>query len=205
MKLLHLDSSVLGGYSATRELSGAVVKAWQQSHPSASVVYHDLASDPLAHFSADVLGARMDPGTTLSDAQRRDVDAGNRALAEFLSSDIIVIGAPMYNFSIPSQLKAWIDRIVVKGETFQYTATGVEGLAAGKKVIIVSARGGFYSGASPMASFDFQEAYLRKVFGFIGITEVEFVRAEGLSISPEQRGKSLESAHKIIEGELLAA
>ncbi len=205
MKLLHLDSSVLGGYSATRELSGAVVKAWQQTHPTATVVYHDLASEPLAHFSADVLGARMDPATPLSAEQRRDVEAGNAALKEFLSSDVIVIGAPMYNFSIPSQLKAWIDRVVVKGETFRYTATGVEGLAGGKKVIVVSARGGFYSGESPLASFDFQEAYLRKVFGFIGITDVEFVRAEGLSISPEQRGQSLQTAHKIIESELLAA
>lgn len=205
MKLLHIDSSVLGGYSATRELSGAVVKTWQQRHPDGSVVYHDLGSEPLAHFSADVLGARTNPDAQLTDEQRRDVDAGNLALDEFLASDVIVIGAPMYNFSIPSQLKAWIDRIVVAGKTFKYGATGVEGLAKGKKVIVVSARGGFYSGESPMASFDFQEEYLRKIFGFVGISDVEFVRAEGLSVSPEQRGKSLQSAHHTIQSELLAA
>lgn len=205
MKLLHLDSSVSGGNSATRELSGAVVAAWQQQNPTGAVVYHDLGAAPLGHFSADILAAHMHPEAALSPATRQDIEAGKRALEEFLASDVIVIGAPMYNFSIPSQLKAWIDRIVVAGRTFKYTATGAEGLAKGKKVIIVSARGGFYSGDSPMASFDFQEAYLRKVFGFIGIDDVEFVRAEGLAISPEQRSRSLESAHSAIQADRLAA
>jgi len=205
MKLLHIDSSVLGAHSASRELSAAVVNTWQQRHPDSSVVYHDLASTPLAHFSAEVLGARMNPEAKLTDEQRHDVEAGNRALDEFLAADVIVIGTPMYNFSVPSQLKAWIDRILVAGKTFKYSANGVEGLAKGKKIIVVSARGGFYSAESPMASFDFQEAYLRKVFGFVGINDMEFVRAEGLNISPEQRGKSIESAHQTIQSELLAA
>lgn len=205
MKLLHIDSSVLGAYSASRELSAAVVNTWQQRHPGSSVVYHDLASAPLAHFSAEVLGARMNPETKLSDEQRRDVDAGNRALDEFLAADVIVIGTPMYNFSVPSQLKAWIDRIAVAGKTFKYSATGVEGLAKGKKVIIVSARGGFYGADTQMAGLDFQEGYLRGLFGFLGVSDVEFVRAEGLNISPEQRGKSIESAHQTIQSELLAA
>jgi FMN-dependent NADH-azoreductase len=205
MKLLHLDSSVLGGYSATRELSGAVVKAWQAKNPSGSVVYHDLAREPLAHFSDAVLGARTRTDVALSDDERRDIDAGNRALEEFLASDVIVIGAPMYNFSVPSQLKAWIDRIAVAGKTFRYTANGPEGLAGGKKVIVVSARGGFYNENSPGAGFDFQEKYLRAVFNFLGVTDIEFVRAEGLAIGPEQRSKALESAHNTIKSELLAA
>jgi FMN-dependent NADH-azoreductase len=205
MKLLHIDSSVLGANSASRKLSASVVNAWQQRHPDVSVVYRDVTAAPLAHFSAATLGARMNPDTQLSDEQRRDVEAGNRALEEFLAADLIVIGTPMYNFSVPSQLKAWIDRILVAGKTFQYSAKGIEGLAKGKKVIVVSARGGFYSAESPMASFDFQEAYLRKVFGFIGISEIEFVRAEGLNISPEQRGKSMKAAQTVIKEELLAA
>ncbi|HEY8011604.1 MAG TPA: FMN-dependent NADH-azoreductase [Rudaea sp.] len=205
MKLLHIDSSVLGTHSASRELSATVVKTWQQRHPGGGVVYRDLAREPLAHFSAEVLGARMNPDAQLSAEQRHDVDAGNRALDEFLAADVIVIGTPMYNFSVPSQLKAWIDRILVAGTTFKYSANGVEGLAKGKKVIVVSARGGFYSAESPMASFDFQESYLRKVFAFAGISDIEFVRAEGLNISPEQRGKSIESAHHAIQSELLAA
>jgi FMN-dependent NADH-azoreductase len=150
MKLLHLDSSVLGGYSATRELSGAVVKAWQAKNPSGSVVYHDLAREPLAHFSDAVLGART----------RTDV---------------------------------------------ALTANGPVGLAGGKKVIVVSARGGFYNENSPGAGFDFQEKYLRAVFNFLGVTDIEFVRAEGLAIGPEQRSKALESAHNTIKSELLAA
>lgn len=205
MKLLHIDSSVLGSHSASRELSASVVAAWQQRHPTGTVVYRDLASAPLAHFSAKVLGARMNPQTTLDDDARHDVEAGNRALEELLTADVIVIGTPMYNFSVPSQLKAWIDRIVVAGTTFKHSANGVEGLIKGKKVIVVSARGGFYGAETPMAGFDFQEAYLRKVFGFIGITDVEFVRAEGLNVSPEQRGKSMEAAQDAIKSELSAA
>jgi FMN-dependent NADH-azoreductase len=205
MKLLHIDSSVLGAQSASRELSHAVVETLSQRHPSSSITYRDLAIQPLAHFSAEVLGARMNPDTQLDDASRRDIESGNQALDEFLGADVIVIGTPMYNFSVPSQLKAWIDRIVVAGRTFKYTATGVEGLAKGKKVIVVSSRGGFYGADTPMAGFDFQENYLRKVFNFIGISDVEFVRAEGLNISAQQRGKSMEAAQHAIKEELLAA
>ena len=115
-----------------------------------------------------------------------------KALDEFLAADIVVIGAPMYNFGVPSQLKAWIDCLAVAGKTFRYTETGVEGLAGGKRVIIASSRGGFYAGSSPMASLDHQEAYLTGFFGFIGVADIAFVRAEGVNVSPEQRQRGIE-------------
>jgi FMN-dependent NADH-azoreductase len=205
MKLLHIDSSVLGNHSATRELGADVVRALQQRHPGSSSVYRDLAATPLQHFSGGTLAARMNPQAELTAEQRRDVDAGDQALDEFLAADTVVIGAPMYNFSIPSQLKAWIDRIVVAGKSFRHSATGAEGLAKGKKVVVVSARGNFYGPGSPAAGLDFQEAYLRAVLGFIGVTDIEFIRAEGLHVSPEQRTQSMLDAHREIDKELPAA
>jgi FMN-dependent NADH-azoreductase len=127
-------------------------------------------------------------------------------LDEFLSADVIVIGAPMYNFSIPSSLKAWIDRVMVAGKTFRYTESGPEGLAGGKKVIVASSRGGFYGDDSGRAHLDFQEDYLRQVFGFVGITDIEFVRAEGIGMGPDYRAKALTDAHaKIAERLPIAA
>jgi FMN-dependent NADH-azoreductase len=128
---------------------------------------------------------------------------GTEMLEEFLAADVVVIGAPMYNFAIPSQLKAWLDRILVAGKTFRYTANGPEGLAGGTRVIIASSRGGFYGKDAPAAAMDFQEPYLRAVFAFIGINEVEFVRAEGIAVGEEQKLAALASARQSI-GTLMA-
>ena len=193
MKLLHIDSSALGAHSVTRELSAAIVDAWKRREPGLEVSYRDLAAAPLPHW------------TPVADAADPAARAGQNALAEFLSADVIVIGAPMYNFGVPSSLKAWIDRIVIAGKTFRYSANGPEGLAGGRKVIVVSARGGFYGADSGRADFDFQENYLRHVFGFIGITDIEFVRAEGIGLGPEQKAKALNDAHADIETRLPAA
>jgi FMN-dependent NADH-azoreductase len=193
MKLLHIDSSALGAHSVSRGLSAAIVAAWKRREPGLKVQYRDLAAHPLPHWA---------PVADPADAAARD---GGALLDEFLNADVVVIGAPMYNFSVPSQLKAWIDRIVIAGKTFRHSANGVEGLAGGRKVIIASARGGFYGADSGRADFDFQEAYLRQVFGFIGITDIEFVRAEGVGISPEQRAKSVNDAHAAINERLPAA
>ena len=119
---------------------------------------------------------------------------GGQHLAEFLASDIVVVGAPMYNFTIPSQLKAWVDRIAVAGQTFSYGPEGVEGLAGGKKVVIVSTRGGLYGAETPRGVFDHQEPYLRNLFGFLGITDISVVRAEGLAMS-DLRAASMDAAH----------
>ena len=202
MKLLHIDSSILGQNSASRELGAAWVANWRQEHPRAQMKHVDLAREPLAHLNGEIFGARSMSDATRGTALQSDVEADRSALADFLAADVLVIGAPMYNFSIPSQLKAWIDRIAVAGKTFRYTESGPEGLAKGKKAIVISARGGMYGAGSPAASLDFQENYLRGVFGFLGITDIEFVRAEGLAHGPSQREQSMTAAHGAIAGEL---
>jgi FMN-dependent NADH-azoreductase len=190
MKLLHIDSSALGASSVTRELSAAIVNAWKQREPGLQVTYRDLAANPLPHWLPVADAASMPAGDPL---------------AELFAADVVVIGAPMYNFGIPSQLKAWIDRIVVAGKTFQYGANGVEGLAGGRKVIVASARGGFYGIETGRHGADFQESYLRHVFNFIGITDIEFVRAEGIGMGPDARAKALNDAHVEIETRLPVA
>ena len=203
MKLLHIDSSILGGHSATRELGAAVVKAWRQRKPGLEVSYLDLAREPLNHLSGELIAARSGPSPEPRSAElQRDVELSQKLMDDFLAADVLVIGAPMYNFSIPSQLKAWIDRIAVAGKTFRYTENGPEGLAKGKKAIVISARGGMYGAGSPAASLDFQENYLRGVFGFLGITDIEFVRAEGLAHGPAQREQAIKVALGSVEGEL---
>ncbi|HWW24523.1 MAG TPA: NAD(P)H-dependent oxidoreductase, partial [Caulobacter sp.] len=137
--------------------------------------------------------------TPESAAVAADIASGQAAIDEFLAADIVVIGAPMYNFSISSQLKAWIDRVAVAGRTFRYTENGPEGLAGGKTVIIASSRGGYYSEGAPAAGFDHQETYLKSLFGFLGVTDIRFIRAEGVALGEDVRGKSLEAA----QGEIL--
>jgi FMN-dependent NADH-azoreductase len=193
MKLLHVDSSALGTHSVTRELGRAFVDAWTRNKSGTEVIYHDLAANPLPHWAP------------VADASDPAVRAGNELLDEFLAADVVVIGTPMYNFSIPSTLKAWIDRVAVAGKTFRYGANGPEGLAGGKRVIIVSARGGIYS-EGPAEAMDFQEDYLRKVFGFLGVTDVEIVRAEGVNLSPENEVRAIGAALEAIRAdERLAA
>jgi FMN-dependent NADH-azoreductase len=198
MKLLHIDSSALGQHSVTRELTAATVASYRERETGADVTYRDLAAEPLTHWSP--VGG--DPAA-MSPEQQVEAAINEEVLQEFLAADVVVIGAPMYNFGVPSSLKAWIDRIAVAGRTFRYTANGPEGLAGPKKVLIASARGGFYAGTANAAS-DFQEAYLRQVFGFIGVSDVEFVRAEGIGFGPEQRAASIAAAHTAIKAQPLA-
>ena len=189
MKLIHIDSSALGAHSVSRELSASIVAALRKRHAGLQVSYRDLAAEPLPHW------------TPASDADDPAAARGGALVDEFLAADIVVIGAPMYNFGVPSQLKAWIDRIAVAGKTFRYTADGPQGLAGGKKIIIASSRGGFYGPGSPAAGMDFQESYLRTVFGFFGISDIEVIRAEGVNISEEQKRLALGAAHAAIEVE----
>ena len=201
MNLLHVDSSILGGNSVSRQLSAAVVEHLAAIIPGLTVQHEDLAATPLQHLSLAHLAAAQ--GTTPeSGALVADLAHGQKALDAFLAADIAVVGAPMYNFSIPSQLKAWIDRISVAGKTFRYSEKGPEGLAGGKKVIIVSARGGFYGEGAPAAALDHQESYLRAVFGFFGITDISIIRADGVNIGPEQRARAIDAA--LVEVGLIA-
>jgi FMN-dependent NADH-azoreductase len=187
----------------------------KETSPGLAVVYRDLAAAPVPHQSPELLFAKlktlhemgalhgemaamvataMQGGAQVDPAAQAEYVTTNAVLDEFLAADIIVLGAPMYNFGIPSQLKAWIDCLAAPGKTFSYTATGVQGLAGAKKVIIASSRGGVYSSSSPMAFMEHQESFLTSFFGFIGITDITFVRAEGLNMGAEQRQSALDSA-----------
>ena len=183
MTILHIDSSITGDASISRQLSQAVVQRLTAERADEAVVRRDLVAEPLDHLT---LAAMAD--TTV--------------LEEFMAANTIVIGAPMYNFSIPSQLKAWIDRILIAGQTFRYTATGPEGLVGQKRVIVAISRGGFYHPGSPAESAEHVQSYLTILFGFMGITP-EFVAADGIAVGPEQREQGL--ATGLAEVELLAA
>jgi FMN-dependent NADH-azoreductase len=192
MKLLHLDSSVLGPHSVSRQVSAAIVERLKKANPRLEVTYRDLTLTPLAHLSGSHLAAGQ--GATPDASLHDDIAAGQAVLKEFLAADIVVLGAPMYNFTIPSQLKAWIDRILVAGETFKYSAAGVEGLAGNKRVIVAISRGGFYGAGTPAAVGEHLETYLRWVLGFIGVKNPEFISADGIQVGPEHREKAVASA-----------
>ena len=202
MKLLHIDSSILGDNSASRQLSGEVVKAWQAADPQVEVSYRDLASEAIAHFSAATLVAAGTPAELRDAAQKHEAQLSADTLAQFLAADAVVIAAPMYNFTIPTQLKAWIDRIAVAGQTFRYTEAGPEGLCGNKKVIVVSTSGGLHAGQATGVA---HEDYLKVMLGFIGITDVEFVRAHGLAYGDEVRNKAMNDAHAQINQDLFSA
>ena len=171
MTVLHIDASINGENSASRAISRSIVDQLTIERGGADVAYRDLAAEPLPHLTLDAF-------------------ADSSVLDEFLAADTVVIGAPMYNFTLPTQLKAWIDRIVIAGRTFRYTENGPVGLIGGKRVIVALARGGFYDEGSPASALEHLETYLRGIFNFIGI-EPEFVAADGLAVSPEQRQESI--------------
>ena len=184
-KVLHIDSSIQGAVSATRELTREIVARLKATRPDAQITYRDLVSQELSHFSQ----------AAFKRSDELEAARNSAVLEEFLAADVLVIGAPLYNFSIPTQLKAWVDRIVIAGRTFRYTERGPEGLAGGKQVIVAVARGGVYEAGSPA---EFGESYLKFVLGFLGIRDVTFVRAEGLAFSPQHRESALSAAHEAI-------
>lgn len=188
MKLLHLDASATGANSVSRQMSAAVVEGWHDIEPGLEVAYRDLDADPVPHLS----------GQILSGLDAAAASTGQELVEAFLAADVVVIGVPFYNFGIPSTLKAWIDRIAVAGKTFRYTETGPEGLAKGKRVVLAISSGGQHAGTA----HDFAEPYLRTVFGFLGITDIEVVRAEGVAISAEVREAAIKTALAAIPGTL---
>ena len=174
MTILRIDSSINGENSASRHLTDSIVGQLKASNWGEQVVTRDLVANPLPHLTLDAF-------------------ADTEVLDEFLAADTVVIGAPMYNFTLPTQLKAWLDRILIAGKTFRYTENGPEGLAKGKRVVIALARGGFYDHGSPASALEHLKTYLTGVFNFIGI-EPEFVAADGLAVSQEQRETSIKAA-----------
>lgn len=181
MKLLHIDASALGDHSISRTLTAAIVKRFESADGRLEPIRYDLDADPIPHLT----------GASLAGANADEAARAERVLADFLAADVVVVGVPMYNFSIPSTLKAWVDRIAVAGKTFRYTAEGPEGLAKGKRVILAIAQGGVHAAGGPS---DFQESYLRFLFGFLGITDIEVVRAQGVNLSPDAREQALSGA-----------
>lgn len=194
MQVLHLDSSILGDASGSRALSASIVSAIRTHNPDVNVVYRDLVLDAIPHLDGPIASGFRDLSIASDDPHvAREHARSNALVQELQGSDVIVVGAPMYNFSVATQLKAWIDRVMQPGKTFKYTPAGPVGLAGGKRVIVASTRGGVYT-AGPMAALDFQETYLKAAFGFIGITDVHYLRAESMSRGPDIRARAMEDA-----------
>jgi FMN-dependent NADH-azoreductase len=197
MKLLHLDAG-LQAQSVSRELSSTVVRAWQATQPAIEVTYRDLAAEPPPHMSG-AAWRQLKFGERAPESARADLAQLEQLVSEFLAADAVVIGAPMYNFAIASTLKCWIDAICQPGRTFTYTPQGPRGLAGGKRVVIASSRGNRYA-EGPLKARDFQEPYLLAVLGFVGVTQIDVVRAEGVNIGPAERATALARAHEQIAG-----
>ena len=192
--ILLIHSSIFGAQSQSLALAREFVTRF----PNASVVERSLTPETMPHLTGETMAALVTPEAQRSERQKGLVALSDKLVAEIEAADTIVLAVPMYNFSIPSTLKAWIDHIARAGRTFRYTAAGPEGLLKGKKAYVVTARGGVYS-EGPAAAFDFQEPYLRTVLGFIGIKDVTFVHLEGLKISPEAAANGLAKARAKIE------
>jgi FMN-dependent NADH-azoreductase len=195
MKLLHIDSSILGPNSVSRGLTAAIIEREKTLHPGLEVTYLDLAATPPMHLSPAHIGAWF--GQTPEDpAVLADIAATSGYIDDIFAADLIVIGVPMYNFGIPSQLKAWIDRVLIAGKTFKYGENGVPValVPAGKKVILAVSRGGVYTGDSPSAPFEHQESHLKAALGFIGLTDVTVIRAEGVAV-PDLKPAAVAGAH----------
>ena len=204
-KLLFIKSSILGGDSKSSLIAEEFIESWKRKHAGAQVVIRDLGASPVSHLALDHLGAVMTPADKRSSEQARSVAAADAMIAELEEADTIVVASPMYNFSISTNLRAWIDHVVRAGRTFRYTEEGrPQGLLKNKKVVVVTGRGGVYS-EGPMTAFDFQEPYLRTILGFIGLTNITFIHVEGLRISADAAAKGLAKARAQIGTVLPAA
>ncbi len=201
--ILHINSSVRNQGSLSRQLTGEFLAKWRAANPADMVVERDLAAVPVPHLTEQMMGAFFTPADQRSPEQAQTVQLSDTLVDELLAADVIVIGAPMYNFSVSSTLKAWIDHVARAGRTFQYSAAGVVGLATGKRVFIVTATGGVYS-EGPSQSFDFLATYLRSVLGFMGMTDVTFIRAEGLAMGDDAVAATLSKSRAALDNLLPA-
>lgn len=198
--ILQINSSLFSGQGVSTQLADDFVKRWQEQDTNVQVVRHDLAATPIPHLDADRLTAIMTPAAERTPAQQAIAAAADQLIAELQAADVLVLGMPMYNFSVPSTLKAWFDHVARAGVTFRYTANGPEGLLQGKRAYVFATRGGRYQG-TPL---DTETPFVKAFLNFIGISEVEFVYAEGLNLGAEQKQAGLEGAGERIET-LLAA
>jgi len=192
--LLQINSSLFNDQGNSSALSNEFVQSWLAKHPDGKVVVRDLAKNPLPHLDAAIVGAFFTPAENRSAEQQAVVDVSDSLINELSSADAVVIGVPLYNFGVPSTLKVYFDQIARAGVTFKYTETGPVGLLADKPVYIIAARGGFHQGKAS----DSQTSFLNTFLGFIGLHSVEYIYAEGLSLS-DVKVQSLDSARKQIE------
>ncbi|MGG7955144.1 NAD(P)H-dependent oxidoreductase [Klebsiella aerogenes] len=198
MKLLHIDSSILGEHSVSRKLSSAIVDKLKTINSELDIIYHDLSQTHVAHLSGEHMSVFRKYSSPNGDL-KKDIDAGYRYIEEIFDADYIVLGVPMYNLSIPSVLKVWIDRVVVPDVTFSHTTNGLKGLLPpGKKLFIASSRGGVYTNGSELSPLDYQEKYILSVLGSIGLTDSTVIRAEGISYGEEVANQSIRKALNII-------
>lgn len=191
-RILVIESSARQQGSISRQLTEQFITQWRQTHPADEVHVRDLAAEPVPHLDADLLGGWMKPLEQQSDAEKAAAHRSDLLTEELLAADVLVLAAPMYNFAIPSTLKAWLDHVLRAGKTFKYSETGPQGLLTGKCAYVLTARGGIYAGGT----LDHQEPYLRQALGFIGIHQVEFVHAEGLNLGEESMAKGLNKARE---------
>lgn len=188
--VLVIESSARQQGSVSRELTQQFIAKWQAAHPADQIQVRDLAAEPVPHLDATLLGGWMTPSEQQSEAEKAALARSNQLTDELLAADVLVLAAPMYNFSIPSTLKAWLDHVLRAGVTFKYTETGPQGLLTGKRAFVLTARGGIYAGSG----LDHQEPYLRQALAFIGIHDVQFIHAEGLNLGAEFSEKGLAQA-----------
>lgn len=189
-RVLVIESSARQQGSVSRELTQQFIANWQAAHPADRIQVRDLAAEPVPHLDATLLGGWMTPTEQQSEAEKTALARSNQLTEELLAADVLVLAAPMYNFAIPSTLKAWLDHVLRAGVTFKYTETGPQGLLSGKRAFVLTARGGIYAGSG----LDHQEPYLRQALAFIGIHEVQFIHAEGLNLGGEFSAKGLAQA-----------
>jgi FMN-dependent NADH-azoreductase len=197
-QLLSVSSSLSGPGSKSGQIASEFIDAWRAGHPGTKLVARDLGASPVPHLTGERLGAVFTPREKRSAHQQATVAEIDALIEEVEAADTIVIAAPMYNFTISSTLKAWIDHITRAGRTFRYTADGPEGLLKNKRVFVVTGRGGVYTGDSPMKSYDFQEPYLRTILGFLGLDDVTFIHVEGQQISADAAAQGLSHARSTI-------
>lgn len=190
-RVLIIESSARQQDSVSRQLTQTFIEQWQAAHPADSISVRDLASQPVPHLDANLLGGWMKPAEQRTDSEQASLERSNLLTDELLAADVLVMAAPMYNFAIPSTLKAWLDHVLRAGVTFKYTATGPQGLLSGKRAYVLTARGGIYAGSSS----DHQEPYLRQVMAFIGIHDVTFIHAEGMNLGGDFQAKGLDQAN----------
>ena len=193
-RLLVVESSARQQGSISRQLTAEFLQRWQASHPADQIVQRDLASTVLPHLDTDLLGGWMKSAAEQTSAEQAALARSNELTEELLAADVLVLAAPMYNFGIPSTLKAWLDHVLRAGVTFKYTETGPQGLLSGKRAIVLTARGGVYAGGP----LDHQEPYLRQALAFIGIHDVQFIHAEGLNMGDEFQQRGLATARQAI-------